>query len=66
MANPVYAKTFAGWLQALTVGDPHYQPQAWVFGLRSLLSDAGFAVLLVLAYNGEAKVRSMLPMPVAA
>jgi hypothetical protein len=55
--NPVYAQSVAGWLQAVTVGDPAWQPQAWVFGLRSLLSEVGFATLLVLAGNTEAVAR---------
>jgi hypothetical protein len=60
--NPVYAKSAAGWLQALTVGDPSWQPQAWVFALRSLLSDLGFGLLLVIAYNGEANLRRVAPL----
>jgi hypothetical protein len=48
--SPVYAKTLSGWVQALTTGDPAYTPQAWVFLLTSLLSNAGFAVLLVASY----------------
>lgn len=57
--NPVYAKSVAGWVQALTVGDPAWQPQAWVFGLRSMLSEGLFAFILVLAYNGEAAWRKV-------
>ena len=64
--SPAYAKSVAGWLQALTVGDPNYQPQAWTFFVRSLLSDTLFSAVLVLAYNSEAKAREMLPMPVGA
>jgi hypothetical protein len=59
LANPVYSKNAAGWLQALTVGDPQYQPQTWVFGLNSLTSDLAFAVLLIASYNLEAMWRKL-------
>jgi len=62
--SPVYAKSVAGWVQALTLGDPAYQPQAWVFGMNALLSDVGFALLLVVAYNSEALVRKLGTLPV--
>ena len=62
--SPVYAKSVAGWVQALTTGDPAYQPQAWVFGMNALLSDVGFALLLVVAYNSEALVRKLGTLPV--
>jgi hypothetical protein len=55
--SPVYAKSLAGWLQAMTVGDPAWQPQAWVFGLRSLISDVSFSAVLILAFNAEASFR---------
>ncbi len=53
---PEYAKTLAGWAQALTTGLPGFPP-TWTFLRNSLLSDAGFATLLVLAYNTEAASR---------
>ncbi|MDB6119023.1 MAG: hypothetical protein JWO08_2804 [Verrucomicrobiaceae bacterium] len=62
-ANPVYAKSMAGWLQALTVGDPLY-PQTWIFGMKSMMGDLGFALLLVVAYNSEAIVRRLRALPV--
>ena len=55
---PEYAKTVAGWAQALTTGLPGFPP-TWTFLRNSLLSDAGFSVLLVLAHNMEASVRRM-------
>lgn len=58
--NPVFSKSVAGWIQALTVGDPAYQPQAWVFGLNSLLAESAFALALVLAFNGEAMLRRLV------
>lgn len=62
-SSPVYAKTVAGWVQALTTGDPAYQPQSWVFGMNALMSDLGFALLLVVAYNSEALVRRLKALP---
>lgn len=45
-----YAKTFGGWMQALTVGLPGFPP-TWVFLRNSLVSDLGFGVLLIVAHN---------------
>lgn len=55
---PEYAKTFAGWLQAQTIGLPGFPP-TWTFLRNSLISDAGFATLLILAYNTEATSRKV-------
>jgi hypothetical protein len=55
---PEYAKSVAGWAQAMTTGLPGFPP-TWTFLRNSLLSDAGFSVLLVLAHNVEASVRRM-------
>ncbi|MFP6900668.1 MAG: DUF6580 family putative transport protein, partial [Opitutales bacterium] len=44
-ANPAYLKSFSGWIQALTIGDPAFQPQAWTFLRISLLSDLFFGGL---------------------
>ena len=43
---PGYAKTFAGWIQALTVGLPGFPP-TWTFLLKTLLSGGLFASLFV-------------------
>ena len=43
--SPAYLKSFAGWAQALTVGDPAFQPQAWTFLRNSLASDLFFGGL---------------------
>jgi hypothetical protein len=43
--EPFYAKTFSGWLQALTVGIPGY-PSTWMFLRNSLVSDVVFFSLL--------------------
>ena len=63
LINPAYAKNVAGWIQALTVGDPAYQPQAWVFGMNALIGDTAFALLLIVAYNSEALVRKIALLP---
>ncbi|HAV64106.1 MAG TPA: hypothetical protein DCY13_17285, partial [Verrucomicrobiales bacterium] len=43
---PGYAKTFSGWLQALTVGLPGWPP-TWVFFLKTLASGGLFTGLFV-------------------
>ena len=42
--NPAYVKSFAGWIQALTVGLPGFPP-TWFFGLKSLLGTSLFTGL---------------------
>ena len=42
--QPSYAKTIAGWIQALTIGLPGFPP-TWVFGLKSLLGTGLFTGL---------------------
>ena len=44
--EPGYAKTFAGWVQALTTGLPGYPP-TWAFFRNSLASDILFSLLFV-------------------
>lgn len=58
-----YAKTFGGWMQALTTGVPGYPPTI-AFLRNSLLSDLGFSFVLILAYNAEALMRhfEMIPL----
>jgi hypothetical protein len=43
---PAYAKTFSGWLQALTTGLPGYAP-TWMFFRSTLVSDLLFSALFV-------------------
>lgn len=43
---PGYAKTFAGWIQALTIGLPGFPP-TWTFLLKTLLSGGLFTGLFV-------------------
>ncbi|MFV1994010.1 MAG: DUF6580 family putative transport protein [Verrucomicrobiales bacterium] len=47
LSSPAYAKTFAGWVQCLTVGDPAFSPPAWVFFRNALLGDLAFTGLFV-------------------
>jgi len=46
LQNPEYAKTIAGWIQALTTGIPGYPP-TWMFFWKTLLSTGLFAGLFV-------------------
>ena len=43
--NPAYAKTLAGWIQALTTGVPGIQPTTWEFFRNTLLSGGLFTAL---------------------
>ena len=70
---PAYAKTWPGWVQALTTGLPGYPP-TWIFFRSTLLNDLAFSGLFVLcmaaarlrhgSYAG-AEVRQGLVKPVA-
>ena len=57
-----YAKTLSGWFQALTTGEPGYLP-TWYFLRNSLVSDLGFSLLLLAAYNTEAAFRQQQRIP---
>ena len=46
LAEPAYAKTAAGWIQALTIGVPGW-PSTWWFYRHTLLSDVIFTLLFV-------------------
>jgi hypothetical protein len=48
LQNPQYAKTFLGWVQALTSGLPGYPP-TWTFFRHTLLSSGLFTGLFVAA-----------------
>ncbi len=45
-----YAKTFAGWVQAMTTGLPGYAP-TWMFYRSTLISDLLFTALFVLCMS---------------
>lgn len=57
MMSPAYPQTLAGWWQAQTVGDLIHLPQSWIFLVRSLISDLGFASMLVIASVSESAFR---------
>lgn len=58
---PEYAKNLQGFIQALTTGLPGFPP-TWTFFRNSLLSDLGFSALLLVAFNAEARIRSVPAM----
>jgi Family of unknown function (DUF6580) len=55
--DPFYAKTVAGWIQALTVGHPDIHPTTWEFFRNTLLSTGIFTSLFV----GAEKMTSESP-----
>lgn len=64
-ASYPYTKDLAGWMQALTTGEPGHLP-SWWFLRNSLISDVGFSVLLLAAHNTEARVRQQKTIPLMA
>lgn len=62
LTYPVYSKDLSGLVQALTVGDPAYAP-TWTFLRNSLVSDLGFSLLLLAAFNTEAAFRQQQRIP---
>jgi len=62
MVNPAYAKTIAGWVQALTVGLPGFPP-TWVFGLKSLLGTGLFTGLFAGAMKWSEALDATEPEP---
>ncbi|EDY20207.1 conserved hypothetical protein [Chthoniobacter flavus Ellin428] len=58
LSEPAYAKTAAGWVQAMTTGLPGY-PSTWWFYRYTLLSDLFFtllfAVCMMVPFKGEAQ-----------
>jgi hypothetical protein len=57
LQNPEYAKTFAGWVQALTTGIPRHPP-TWMFFWKTLLSSGLFTGLFVGAMKFSEKMAS--------
>jgi hypothetical protein len=52
LSDPGYVKTFAGLIQALTVGLPQYSATpTWMFFRNSVLSDLFFTLLFVMCMN---------------
>ena len=52
--DPAYAKTFAGWLQALTVGRPEFPPTIYFFR-NTLVSDLLFTGLFAVTMEAAAR-----------
>jgi hypothetical protein len=48
--DPHYSKNITGWFQANTTGLPGYPP-AWVFGIRTLISNSIFALVFYFALS---------------
>jgi hypothetical protein len=62
ISSPIYTKNLAGLLQAMTTGEPGYLSPLW-FLRNSLVSDLGFSLLLLAAYNTEAAFRQQQRIP---
>ncbi len=56
VAEPAYAKSFAGWWQALTTGLPGFPP-TWTFFRNSLAGDLFFTALFLLTVQPYASIR---------
>jgi hypothetical protein len=67
LSDPGYAKNFAGLVQALTVGLPHYSATpSWMFFRNSLISDLLFTLLFVVCMKlgrstERSRVRAAVP-----
>ena len=64
LSNPgsAYSRDLVGWLQAVTTGEPGHLP-TWFFLRNSLVSDLGFSLLLLAAFNTEAAFRQQQRIP---
>jgi len=60
LGTAAYAKTLAGWVQALTTGLPGYAP-TWTFYRSTLLSDLLFTTLFVLCMSATAEPSFEIP-----
>jgi hypothetical protein len=69
LSDPGYAKSFAGLIQALTVGLPQYSATpAWMFFRNSLVSDVCFTFLFVVCMSlgrttASSRAAATLPRP---
>ncbi|MDB6006044.1 MAG: hypothetical protein JWR15_3031 [Prosthecobacter sp.] len=62
LSAPAYAKNLSGFIQAMTTGEPGHPSPMW-FLRNSLVSDLGFSLLLLAAYNTEAIFRHQKRIP---
>jgi hypothetical protein len=60
LQDPAYAKTIAGWIQALTLGHPEIHPTTWEMFRNTLLSGGLFTAL----FAGAAKLTAPAESPV--
>ncbi len=58
LQDPAYAKTIAGWIQALTTGRLDVQPTTWEMFRNTLLSGGLFTALFVAAEKATAPAES--------
>jgi hypothetical protein len=65
LSDPGYAKTSAGWLQAMTTGLPGY-PSTWWFYRYTLLSDLFYTALFVSCMTATAREPTPAAVPRAA
>jgi len=65
LTSPGYARTAAGWIQALTVGLPGYPP-TWLFFRNALVSDACFTVSFLACLKLASIAKSQAETLVAA
>lgn len=63
--DPAYARSFAGWIQALTIGNPAWAATpTWMFFRNSLVSDLFFTFLFVVCLNvGRSRERTRAAAP---
>lgn len=59
LQDPAYAKTIAGWIQALTLGHPEIHPTTWELFRNTLLSGGLFTTL----FAGAAKLTAPAESP---
>jgi hypothetical protein len=59
LQDPAYAKTIAGWIQALTIGHPEIHPTTWEMFRNTLLSGGLFTAL----FAGAAKLTAPAESP---
>lgn len=62
LGEPGYAKTAAGWLQALTTGLPDQHPATIVFFRNSLLSDLSFTALFLICLGRQGRQAAPAPL----
>ena len=60
---PYYTKDIAGWTQAMTTGKPDEALTTLAFFRNSLVADTIGSLVLLVAYNAEAVLRSLAALP---